>query len=289
MNILYIGSSASLSLIPFNQLLSTKHCIAAVGIYKPLVFDQKIIALENESLALCAQQHAIPVIDLSQAVAELIEQISLLDVDLILMSCYSKRLPDDIIKLAKAGCFNMHPSLLPQYRGPEPIFWQMKHASDMGVSWHLVTHDLDAGDIVKQKKIRLNEGLSFEEINRSLAKTGAELMLAVLADLSAQRLLKTAQDRALASYFPYPQNDDFTIDTSRSAQQAYNFMRATQVFGHVYHCESGPRHFLLKEALDYDNNASLTGVEVQANRLYIPFNEGVLIATYTGKLSSLFH
>jgi methionyl-tRNA formyltransferase len=286
MNILYIGSSTALSLIPFKKLLSTGHSIAAAGIYKPLIFDQKIIALENESLALSARQHAIPVIDLSQSVAELINQISLLDVDLILMSCYSKRLPDDIINLAKAGCFNMHPSLLPQYRGPEPIFWQMKHASDMGVSWHMVTNEFDAGDIVKQQKINLDEGMSYAEINLALANAGADMMEALLADLSNHTLLKVTPDQALASYYPYPQKDDFTVDTAWSAQRAYNFMRATQVFGHVYHCASGPQHFLLEEALDYDNNARLTGVEVQANRLYIPFNEGVLIATYTGKLSS---
>jgi len=58
MNILYIGSSAALSLIPFKKLLSTTHSIVAAGIYKPLVFEQKIIALENESLALSARQHA---------------------------------------------------------------------------------------------------------------------------------------------------------------------------------------------------------------------------------------
>ncbi|MFV9614340.1 MAG: methionyl-tRNA formyltransferase [Gammaproteobacteria bacterium] len=286
MNILYIGSSAAFSLIPFKKLLASAYSISAVGVYKPLIFEHKVIALENESLALSAQQHAIPVIDLSLPVAELIEQISLLDIDLILMSCYSRRLPDDLINLAKAGCFNMHPSLLPRYRGPEPVFWQMKQAAEMGVSWHLVTHDLDAGDIVKQQKIKLDDGLSFEEINRSLANTGAELMLAVLADLSAQRLLKTTQDQALASYYPYPEKDDFTVDTSGSAQRAYNFMRATQVFGHVYHCDSAQHHFLLDEAIDYDNNASQASVDVQGNRLYIPFNEGVLIATYTGKLSS---
>ena len=285
MNILYIGSSTALSLIPFKKLLSTGHSIAAVGIYNPLIFDQKIIALENESLALCAQQHAVPVIDFSQTEENLLNQLTCLNIDLILMSCYSRRLPESIINLAKAGCFNMHPSLLPRYRGPEPIFWQMKHASDMGVSWHLVTYELDAGDIVKQQKIYLDEGLSFEEINRSLAEIGAELMLAVLADLSRQKLLKTKQDQALASYFPYPQKDDFTVDTSWSAQRAYNFMRATQAFGHVYHCDSGQRHFLLEQVLDYDNNTTLTSVDVQANRLYIPFNEGVLIAIYTGKLS----
>ncbi len=106
MNILYIGSSAALSLIPFKKLLSTGHSIAAVGVYKPLICEQKIIALENESLALCAQQHAVPVIDLSQPAAELIDLISRLEVDLILMSCYSRRLPETIINLAKAGCFN---------------------------------------------------------------------------------------------------------------------------------------------------------------------------------------
>ena len=291
MNILYIGSSTALSLIPFKKLLSTGHSIVAVGVDNPLVFDHKIIALENESLALSAQQHAVPVIDFSQTEENLLNQLTCLNIDLILMSCYSRRLPETIINLAKAGCFNMHPSLLPQYRGPEPIFWQMKHASGMGVSWHLVTDELDAGDIVKQQKINLDEGLSFAEINRFLAEIGAELMLAMLADLSRQRqlktrLLKTRQDQALASYFPYPQKDDFTVDTSWSAQRAYNFMRATQAFGHVYHCQSGQHHFLLEQALDYDNNTTLTNVDVQANRLYIPFNEGVLIATYTGKLSS---
>jgi len=286
MNILYIGSSTALSLIPFKKLLSTGHSIAAVGVDNPLIFDHKIIALENESLALCAQQHAVPIIDFSQTEENLVNQLTCLNIDLILMSCYSRRLPESIINLAKAGCFNMHPSLLPRYRGPEPIFWQIKHASDMGVSWHLVTDELDAGDIVKQQKINLHEGLSFAEINRILAEIGAELMLAMLADLAKQKLMKTKQDQALASYFPYPQKDDFTVDTSWSAQRAYNFMRATQVFGHVYHCQTGQHHFLLEQALDYDNNAMLTDVDVQANRLYIPFNEGVLIATYTGKLSS---
>jgi methionyl-tRNA formyltransferase len=284
MAILYIGSSAALSLIPFKKLLSTEHSIAAAGIYKPLVFEQKIIALENESLALCAQQHAVPVIDFSQTEEQLVNQLTCLNIDLILMSCYSRRLPESIINLAKAGCFNMHPSLLPRYRGPEPIFWQMKHASDMGVSWHLVTDELDAGDIVKQQKINLDEGLSFAEINRFLAETGAELMLAVLADISGQKRLQIKQDPAFASYFPYPHKDDFTVDTSWSAQRAYNFMRATQAFGHVYHCQSGQQNYLLEQALDYNNNTTLTDVDVQANRLYIPFNEGVLIATYTGKL-----
>ncbi len=76
------------------------------------------------------------------------------------------------------------------------------------------------------------------------------------------------------------------MNTAWSAQRAYNFMRATRAFGYVYHCQSDHYHLQLDEALDYDNNARLDSVEVEGNRLIIPFNEGVLIATYTGKLSA---
>ncbi len=125
MNILYIGSSGALSLVPFKKLLASDYSVSAVGVYRPLMIEQKIIALENESLALSAQQLQIPVIDFSQPLDDLIEQLNCLKIDLILMSCYSRRLPEKIINLAAVGCFNMHPSLLPRYRGPEPVFWQM--------------------------------------------------------------------------------------------------------------------------------------------------------------------
>jgi hypothetical protein len=61
-------------------------------------------------------------------------------------------------------------------------------------------------------------------------------------------------------------------------------MRATQAFGRPYHCQIGQHHYLLAEAIDYDNNDSLQEAEMKAKRLYIPCKEGVLIATYTVKL-----
>ena len=147
MNILYIGSSGTLSLVPFKKLLSSEHSVTAVGVFNPIVSHNKIIALENSSLSLFADQKNIPVIDMSQSVGLIVEQCKKISIDIILMSCYGKRLPEEVVALAKSGCFNMHPSLLPSYRGPEPIFWQMKYESKTGVSWHYVTRDFDAGDV----------------------------------------------------------------------------------------------------------------------------------------------
>ncbi|RKZ67214.1 MAG: hypothetical protein DRQ44_05920 [Gammaproteobacteria bacterium] len=284
MNILYIGSSGVLSLIPFQKLLSSEHSVTAVGVLNPIVLHDKIIALENSSLSLHADQQNIPVIDLSQPMDLIIEQCKKISIDIILMSCFGKRLSEEMVALAKLGCFNMHPSLLPSYRGPEPIFWQMKYGSEAGVSWHLVTNDFDAGDVVKQKVVILDDGASYQEISDAMADEGASLMMEMLTELSIANLSVSPQDQALSSYYPYPTKQDFVIDISWSSQHAFNFMRATEAFSYPYFCEIGNHHYMLDKALDYDNNDNLQEAEVSGNTLNIPCNEGVLIATFTGKL-----
>jgi len=284
MNILYIGSSGPLSLIPFKKLLSADYKISAIGVYSPVVLNDKVIAIENESLALAANQHDLLLLDLSQPLDTVLKQCEPLSIDIILMSCYSKRLPDEIINIADRGCFNLHPSLLPRYRGPEPVFWQMRTASTLGVSWHRVVHDFDAGDVVAEKRVIADDGANYREINQQLAENGAELMIDLLAGISAGRLISNPQNPEVASYYPYPQQKDFVVDTKWTAQHAYNFMCATQVFGYPYRCQIGAYCYILKQALDYDNNASIEDVEVQADKLYIPCTEGVLIVSYTARM-----
>jgi len=284
MNILFIGSSGALSLIPFKKLLASEHTISAVAVYRPVLFDKKIIALENESLALAANQSGIPVIDFSQPVEAIRQQCRKYEINIMLMSCYSKRLSEDIFCLAEYGCYNMHPSLLPQFRGPEPVFWQYKLAAETGVSWHRVTAVLDAGDIVARKEIIMDDGLDYFQVNHKLATQGADLILPVLAGIESEHLHTVCQNSAMASYYPYPQADDFVIDTAYTAQQLYNFMCATRAFNQVFRYQSAGYLFYLDTALDYDNNLTLDAVEIQANRLYIPCNVGVLIATYTDKI-----
>ena len=284
MNILFIGSSGALSLSPFYKLLLSEYSVVAVAVYKPIKFHNKIIALENESLALAASKAEIPVIDLSKSLPELVAQISGITIDVIIMSCYSRRLPDVIIDLASRGCYNMHPSLLPRYRGPEPIFWQMRYADKTGVSWHKVVYEFDAGDIALQKEVFLDDGLSHSEISMLLAETGADLMLKLLSEIASDSQTLIPQNTEDACYYDYPGSSDFVIDDRYSAQQIYNFMRSTQAFSRSYLFQFDDYQFTLDEALDYDNNRCLETVQMQGNRLHIPCNQGVLIATYTDKI-----
>ena len=271
--------------MPFKNILSSEHKVVAVGVDKPLVFDKKIIALENGSLALAASKCEIPVIDLSLPVSDILKRCEILAIDIVIMSCYGRRLPEEIIRFAPLGCFNMHPSMLPEFRGPEPVFWQMKRGAGLGISWHQVTQDLDAGDIVIQQSVYVDDGADYQEVTARLAAKGAELLDQLLETTAKGELEMTPQDAGSASYQHYPQAQDFVIDTALSAQQNYNFMCATQAFGHLYSLQSNTYRFLLKDALDYDNNAHLDDFEVQGERLYIPCNEGVLIASCTDKIS----
>lgn len=284
MNIFYIGSSGALSLVPFKKLLSSSHTLSAVGVYKPVTVDAKVITLHNESLAMAACQHGVHIVDLSQPLNQILQQFNNLLIDIIIVSCYGHRIGKELVSIARFGCFNLHPSLLPRYRGPEPIFWQMKTGDVLGVSLHQVVHEFDAGNLVAQKRMIPDDGASYAAINQQLAVCGAELIMQCLLDVSAGDLTTMPQNHDIASYFPYPDEKDFIVDINWSAQHSYNFMRATEKFGLPYKCRTGDYCYLLMIALDYDNNATPECIEVQADRLYIPCAEGVLTATFTDRI-----
>jgi len=273
-------------MMPFHALCEMALTPVAVGIHQPVDINKKIIALQGESLESAAIQNNIPVLDLSAPIDQVLSQCEALAVDTILMSCYPRRLHERLIEYVAGDCFNMHPSLLPGFRGPEPIFWQMKLGSETGVSWHRVTAELDAGDVVAQSRVVLDEGADYDEICQALASKGSELMLTLLSEIERGALHGTPQSEPLASYYPYPLADDFSIDTCWSAEHAFNFMSATQKFAEVYRCETSGYCFYLKQAIDYDNNLTLETVETKGDRVYIPFKEGVLTASYADKIRS---
>lgn len=284
MKILYIGSSGALTMSPFTGLLNAGYTVSAVGVYKPIVFRHRVIALENESLALAASRLSIPVIDLSWPVEEILTCCDQYEIDLIVMACYSKRLPESLVYAPSYGCINLHPSMLPAYRGPEPVFWQLKAGVQPGVSWHKVVEEIDAGEIIAQQTVSIEDGMNYREINDVLAKAGIQLLLSFLPAISGGSLAGRQQSADVASYQRFPSRSDFFLDCQWTARHAYNFMCATQVFKQPYTCMVDSKTFVLNKALSYDDKAVLQQASIYDERIIIPFKEGVLIATLAGKI-----
>ena len=105
-----------------------------------------------------------------------IQKIKRLQPDLIILVAYGQILSGKILKIPTLGCLNIHPSLLPKYKGPAPINWTLiKGEEETGITYLFMNEKIDAGDIILQKKITILPEENFEHLSSRLAAESANL------------------------------------------------------------------------------------------------------------------
>lgn len=288
MNIVYIGSSGFLSVIPLRFLLLSGDRPVAVAVdattsVSLAELETPIIAGSNESVEMLAGMNRIPVINLHQADASSVEEIKSYKPDVIIVSCLAMKLPDEILAIPKYGCFNLHPSLLPAFRGPVPLFWQFRQGVDcFGMSLHRVTSDIDAGPVISRQTVTMPDGVSNDEANMLFAETAVHLLESLLHKLEdAEVIVETTQNEADATSMGYPDKMDFEVSTAWPARRIYNFMRATRHWEQTYRCKVVGQCYELTEALDFQNTAmTIEGPVIAGDIITIPCSHSVLTAHY---------
>ncbi len=219
-NIVFIGSQGVLSNIPLRVLLQSGINIKAIALLPEtrqiLENNPKSIAdvkvgddeslSSSASLLEIAQQYQIPVIELSDQLEQSVNALESVETDVILMSCFPRRLPAEIFQLPKFGCYNLHPSVLPAYRGPSPVHWQCEHkVSESGVTVHRVNAEFDEGEIAIQKKIKTRLCVNKVELAYRLAILGGEAFIELVQAIEADELELVPQSEAEASYYGFPE------------------------------------------------------------------------------------
>ena len=115
---------------------------------------------------------------------EFIEEIKQLNPDVICVVAYGKILPKELLDIPKFGCINVHPSLLPKYRGSTPIQTAIINGDKTtGVTTMYMSEELDAGDIILQEEIQIEDSQTSGDIWDILAKKGANLLLETLKQI----------------------------------------------------------------------------------------------------------
>lgn len=110
-----------------------------------------------------------------------IEEIKELNPDVICVVAYGKILPRELLEIPRYGCINVHPSLLPKYRGSTPIQTAIINGDKTtGVTTMYMNEELDSGDIILQEEIEINENQTAGELWNVLAKIGAKLLVETL-------------------------------------------------------------------------------------------------------------
>ena len=200
--------------------------------------------------------------------------------DVVLVACLPERLEARWCKASVHGCFNLHPSLLPAYRGPAPLFWQLRDGrSETGISVHRVESAIDCGALLAQETLRIGEDDTMATLNAALASAGVQLFARALASVIDGTAVLTPQDENAASYYPWPTQNDFRLDTAWTATRALSFVRATQSMGMAYRVELGNAALIIDRAVDADDHATMIDdVHQEGSVLAIRFAKGVLRA-----------
>lgn len=287
MNIVFFGSAGPLSTLPLIRLLESGHTICAVAVTKTGNYNQhkdyKTLPIFNEntsSITILAAINQIPVINISANINDSTQEIADFAPDIILVSCFAGKISEQICEQAKLGCFNLHPSLLPAFRGPTPLFWQFKAGlENYGISLHRVTHEWDAGNIVGQKQVKMSPGMNFIQASRALAFAGSELIESSLQQLQSQTLNEITQQKHLISYQHHPTAKDFTVSTQWSATRIVNFICATRHWAIPYPCLINNQIYPLLDIIDYEENAVST-LQIQDNKIRFPCQTGYITALF---------
>ena len=196
--------------------------------------------------------------------------------DVACMACFTRRVPPALLALPPRGFLNLHPSLLPAYRGPQPLFWQLREGAPTGATVHYLDTGLDTGDIAAQTAVPLPDGLPGPEAEQRLALAGLALLRGVLDDLAAGVVRR--QPQGPGSYQPTPADADFALSAGWPARRAYNFMRGTADWGKPYPIEVNGRTEWLAAADDF-TEAELDRPSVRHGRhIAIRCSPGVLYA-----------
>ena len=136
-----------------------------------------------------------------------------LNVDLIIVGTWKERLDKDTFNLPTIATVNVHPSLLPKYRGPNPYLQNILHGEKYsGVTLHLVTEKFDKGPILKQEKVEILDTDTSQELRERSVRVARKLVSELITDLNNKVLTPVAQNENLATYYPNISGDERMLD-----------------------------------------------------------------------------
>ncbi len=149
-----------------------------------------------------------------------------MDPDIIVVAAYGRILPREVLALPPHGCINLHPSLLPRYRGPAPIQRAvLQGEKKTGVTVIRLVEKMDAGPIILQREVPIGEEETAEELGERLSVAGADLVMEAVRAVGAGSATLREQNEAEATLAPLLRKEEGEIDWTGDAAAIRNRVR----------------------------------------------------------------
>lgn len=213
----------------------------SVKILAPLInekdFDIELVVTKKDGtnkrgkivespVALLARKYNLNVLKL-ESFKEEKEKIENLKPDLIVTAAYGKILPEYILSIPKYGCINVHASLLPKYRGSNPICEAIRNGDKKtGVTIMYMDKGMDTGDIIEKKEIEIEESDNLTTLTNKLSILGSSMICDVIRKIYAGTNERVMQDNSLATYTKMITKEDEHLDFDDTSKNIFNKVRS---------------------------------------------------------------
>lgn len=224
-----------------------------------------------------------------------IEKIKKINADLIIAAAYGQIIPNQILEIVnprlgrtKFGALNIHPSLLPKYRGASPIQTAILNGDkETGITIILMDEKIDHGPIVSSSKFQVSSlKLTYNELSEKLADLGADLLIKTLPNWIEGKIKPQPQDHSKATFTKIIKKEDGKIDWNKSAEEIERMIRALDPWPGTFAFWNNKQLKMLKADADKKPRKSRhnVGARGKAGEVFLTEDKGLAVQTGNGIL-----
>ena len=225
-NIIFFGTPEFAEII-LEKLIDSKYkpSLVVTAPDKPVGRKQ---VLTPPPVKVLAQKHTIPFLQpASLATPEVASELQKINPDLLVVAAYGKIIPKNILDIPKHGTLNVHPSLLPTYRGASPIQTALLNGdTQSGLTIMLMDEKMDHGPILAQCELNIQKEETSFTLFDKMAHAGAELLIQTIGGWMDGKITPREQNHKEATVTKIIKREDGHIDWNKSAEEIERMARA---------------------------------------------------------------
>ena len=225
MKLVFFGTP-DFSVPTLNALYESDHEILGV-VTSPDRKSGRGLKVESSAIKKYSEEYGLPIYEPeSSRINQLHSTLKQIKPDIYVVVAY-KLLPESILNIPSKGAINLHASLLPKYRGAAPVNHAILNGdSEIGLSTFLIQKKVDAGDLLFQHSMQIDNAITTGEALSKLSLVGAELIIKTLTALDENNIKPLKQDSEEATYAPKIGVEDCKINWVKTADFIHNQIRA---------------------------------------------------------------
>ena len=235
MKVIFMGTP-ELAAAALQKLIESRHEVVAV-VTKPDKASGRGMSVRYSPVKQTALDAQIPVLQPeSVKKSEVLDELEAFGADLFVVAAYAQLIPQRLLDMAPFGCINIHPSLLPKYRGAAPLRGPIVNGDPTtGVTIMNMSSELDAGDILLQEEIELDPKETVRTLTPKVTALGADMLIRVIDLLERGEVVPVPQGDAGSTYIRQLEKEDGRICFAEES--------AVQIERQIRACDPWPSAF----------------------------------------------